>query len=155
MARRDPGTSRIQYDKVLFILDPTEEAQAAIGKRLTVVDYPDVRLSTRHRGADLPYRTCAMLVSYVSRLMTLLPGDIIAIGTPPGVGMGKKPKPIYLTPGDVVTRGIARLCTQHSARGAVLMRRTTIGLPKNLRDQMRPRRFCLFGAIGKSLRFYG
>jgi hypothetical protein len=38
---------------VLFILDPTEEAQAAIGKRLTVVDYPDVRLSTRHRGAPL------------------------------------------------------------------------------------------------------
>jgi 2,4-diketo-3-deoxy-L-fuconate hydrolase len=55
---------------------------------------------------------CAMLVSYVSRLMSLLPGDIIATGTPPGVGMGKKPKPIYLKPGDVMTLGITRLGEQ-------------------------------------------
>jgi len=47
----------LQYDKVMFILDPTEEAQAAIGKRVTVVDYPDGRLAIRYRGADLPYRT--------------------------------------------------------------------------------------------------
>ncbi len=47
----------LQYDKVMFILDPTEEAQAAIGKRVTVVDYPDGRLAIRYGGADLPYRT--------------------------------------------------------------------------------------------------
>ncbi|MEP6874149.1 MAG: fumarylacetoacetate hydrolase family protein [Burkholderiales bacterium] len=42
----------------------------------------------------------AHLVSYISRFMTLLPGDLITTGTPPGVGMGKKPNPIWLKPGD-------------------------------------------------------
>lgn len=54
---------------------------------------------------------CASLVSYVSRFMTLLPGDIITTGTPPGVGMGMKP-PRYLKPGDVMTLGIDRLGEQ-------------------------------------------
>ena len=53
----------------------------------------------------------ARLVSYVSHFMTLLPGDVIATGTPPGVGMGRKP-PRYLRPGDVVTLGIAGLGEQ-------------------------------------------
>lgn len=52
------------------------------------------------------------LVSYVSRYMTLLPGDIIATGTPPGVGMGFKPTPIWLTVGDVVELGIQGLGQQ-------------------------------------------
>lgn len=55
---------------------------------------------------------CAEIVSYVSRFMTLMPGDIIATGTPPGVGMGKKPDPIYLKPGDVMTLGIEGLGAQ-------------------------------------------
>ncbi|OSI24902.1 fumarylacetoacetate hydrolase family protein [Bradyrhizobium canariense] len=55
---------------------------------------------------------CAEIVSYVSRFMTLMPGDIIATGTPPGVGMGKKPAAIYLKPGDVMTLGIEGLGTQ-------------------------------------------
>ncbi len=46
------------------------------------------------------------LVSYTSRFMTLLPGDIISTGTPAGVGMGQKPTPIYLKPGDVVELGM-------------------------------------------------
>lgn len=46
------------------------------------------------------------LVSYVSQFMTLLPGDIISTGTPAGVGMGQKPQPLYLTPGDVIELGI-------------------------------------------------
>ena len=50
----------------------------------------------------------AFLVSYVSRFMSLQPGDIISTGTPPGVGMGQKP-PIYLWPGDVVELGIEGL----------------------------------------------
>ena len=55
---------------------------------------------------------CAAIVSYLSRFMTLLPGDIITTGTPPGVGMGKKPDPIFLKPGDAMTLGIDKLGTQ-------------------------------------------
>jgi 2-keto-4-pentenoate hydratase/2-oxohepta-3-ene-1,7-dioic acid hydratase in catechol pathway len=50
------------------------------------------------------------LVSYLSGLMTLMPGDLIATGTPPGVGLGMKP-PVYLSPGDVVRMEITGLGT--------------------------------------------
>lgn len=53
----------------------------------------------------------AKLVSYVSHFMTLLPGDIITTGTPPGVGLGMKP-PRYLKKGDVMTLGIEGLGEQ-------------------------------------------
>ena len=49
------------------------------------------------------------LVSYISQFMTLLPGDVISTGTPPGVGLGLKPEPVFLKPGDVVDLGIAGL----------------------------------------------
>jgi Fumarylacetoacetate (FAA) hydrolase family len=52
------------------------------------------------------------LVSYVSEYLTLLPGDVIATGTPPCVGMGKKPEAVYLEPGDIVTLGIGGLGEQ-------------------------------------------
>lgn len=52
------------------------------------------------------------IVSYVSEFMTLMPGDIITTGTPPGVGMGVKPKPRYLKAGDVMTLGIEGLVEQ-------------------------------------------
>lgn len=52
------------------------------------------------------------LISYCSHYMTLLPGDVIATGTPPGVGMGKKPEPLWLEPGDVVALGIKGLGQQ-------------------------------------------
>jgi 2-keto-4-pentenoate hydratase/2-oxohepta-3-ene-1,7-dioic acid hydratase in catechol pathway len=54
---------------------------------------------------------CAKLVSYVSHFMTLLPGDVITTGTPPGVGLGMKP-PVYLKKGDVMTLGIQGLGEQ-------------------------------------------
>ena len=53
----------------------------------------------------------AHLVSYLSRFMTLHPGDVISTGTPPGVGMGQKP-PRYLKPGDRVELGIEGLGAQ-------------------------------------------
>lgn len=56
--------------------------------------------------------SCAQLVSYISQLMTLMPGDIITTGTPPGVGMGMKP-PRYLQAGDVMTLGVEKLGEQH------------------------------------------
>ena len=46
------------------------------------------------------------------RFMTLHPGDLITTGTPPGVGMGIKPSPVYLKAGDVVELGIAKLGKQ-------------------------------------------
>jgi hypothetical protein len=42
---------------VIFILEPSEPAKAAIGKRVTVVDYPDGRLSIRYKGVELAHRT--------------------------------------------------------------------------------------------------
>ncbi len=54
----------------------------------------------------------AQIVSHVSQYMTLLPGDVITTGTPPGVGMGIKPNPVWLKPGDVMTLGIKGLGEQ-------------------------------------------
>ena len=56
--------------------------------------------------------TVAHLVSYISRFMTLQPGDVISTGTPPGVGLGQKPDPVYLEPGDRMKLGIAGLGEQ-------------------------------------------
>lgn len=57
--------------------------------------------------ADLIFKI-PFLVSYVSRFMSLLPGDVISTGTPAGVGLGMKPQ-VYLKPGDVVELGIDSL----------------------------------------------
>jgi len=57
----------------------------------------------------------ANLVSYISRFMTLYPGDIISTGTPPGVGMGQKPSAVYLKPGDTMRLGIDGLGEQNQA----------------------------------------
>jgi 2-keto-4-pentenoate hydratase/2-oxohepta-3-ene-1,7-dioic acid hydratase in catechol pathway len=46
------------------------------------------------------------LLHYLSQFMTLLPGDIISTGTPPGVGLGIKPYPIYVNPGDIIELGM-------------------------------------------------
>jgi 2-keto-4-pentenoate hydratase/2-oxohepta-3-ene-1,7-dioic acid hydratase in catechol pathway len=74
----------------------------------------DVNGEPRQRGST---RTMifgvARLVSYVSQFMTLLPGDVITTGTPPGVGMAMKP-PQFLRHGDIVTCGIAGLGEQRS-----------------------------------------
>ena len=52
------------------------------------------------------------IVSYVSHFITLQPGDVIATGTPPGVGSGIKPEPVFLKPGDVMRLGVAGLGIQ-------------------------------------------
>jgi ureidoglycolate lyase len=54
----------------------------------------------------------AKIVSYVSQFMSLQPGDIITTGTPPGVGMGIKPDPVWLKPGNVMHLGIEGLGEQ-------------------------------------------
>ena len=47
----------LQYDKVVFLLEPNEITRELRRKRVTVVDYPDGRLAIRYRGLDLPYAT--------------------------------------------------------------------------------------------------
>lgn len=54
----------------------------------------------------------AHVVAYLSQFMSLQPGDVISTGTPPGVGMGKKPEAIYLKPGDVMELGVEGLGVQ-------------------------------------------
>lgn len=97
----------------------SSDSFAPMGPWLTpAAEVPDpqgLRLWTKVNGAmrqngwtgDMIFGV-AELISHVSRFMTLLPGDVIATGTPGGVGMGMKP-PRYLTPGDCVELGIEGL----------------------------------------------
>jgi len=62
--------------------------------------------NTSNLAFKIPY-----LVSYVSQFMTLLPGDVISTGTPPGVGLGMKPEPVYIKEGDEIELGIDGLGT--------------------------------------------
>lgn len=73
------------------------------------LDVNDVRRQTGNTRSMI--FGVAELVSYLSRFMTLEPGDIITTGTPPGVGMGLKP-PVFLADGDVMTLGISGLGEQ-------------------------------------------
>lgn len=57
----------------------------------------------------------AHVVAYLSQMMSLQPGDVIATGTPPGVGMGQKPEPVYLKAGDVMDLGIEGLGSQRQS----------------------------------------
>ena len=61
--------------------------------------------------------TVAQIVSHLSQMFTLQPGDIISTGTPPGVGMGMKPEPVYLKKGDVVEVFIEKLGLQRQKVG--------------------------------------
>lgn len=61
--------------------------------------------------------TVAEIVAHLSELMTLHPGDVISTGTPPGVGMGKKPDPVYLKEGDVMELWIDGLGQQRQMVG--------------------------------------
>ena len=55
----------------------------------------------------------AELVSYISKYMTLVPGDVVVTGTPPGVGMARNPR-VFLKPGDDMVLRIAGLGEQHA-----------------------------------------
>ena len=54
----------------------------------------------------------AFLIHYLSQFFTLHPGDVISTGTPPGVGMGQKPDPVYLSPGQTIRLGVEGLGIQ-------------------------------------------
>jgi 2,4-didehydro-3-deoxy-L-rhamnonate hydrolase len=78
-----------------------------VGMWLTVNGATRQRGTTANMIFDVPF-----LVSYISSFMTLLPGDVISTGTPAGVGLGMKPQPVYLKPGDEVALGIDGLGEQ-------------------------------------------
>ena len=59
------------------------------------------------------------MISYISQFMTLEAGDVILTGTPAGVGLGQKPEPIFLQPGDVVQLGADGLGEQRQTCVAV------------------------------------
>ena len=73
------------------------------------LDVNDQRMQTGNTRTMI--FNCAKIVSHVSNYMTLLPGDIITTGTPPGVGMGMKPQR-FLKPGDTMRLGIEGLGEQ-------------------------------------------
>lgn len=78
-----------------------------------IKDLDNMRLWLTYNGkmmqdgntSNLVYKV-PFLIHYLSQFMSLLPGDIISTGTPAGVGMGQKPDPIYIKPGDVIELGI-------------------------------------------------
>lgn len=85
----------------------------------------DLKLWLRRNGETIQNSTTAQmifgvahLVSYISQFMSLLPGDIISTGTPPGVGMGFKPEPVYMKPGDVIELGVEGLGEQRQVAQA-------------------------------------
>ena len=74
------------------------------------LDVNDTRMQTGNSSTMI--FTVAECIAYISRFMTLVPGDLLITGTPPGVGMGKKPNPIYLAKGDQMRLGISKLGEQ-------------------------------------------
>jgi hypothetical protein len=96
----------------------------------------------------------AQLVSYVSRFMTLYPGDLITTGTPPGVGMGVKPIPVYLKAGDTMRLGIEgwasrrRACTPGTRPSSTADRDEQPGDPHPRQRQRRHRAPAVAGRHG-------
>ena len=84
--------------------------------------------------------TVAQCISHLSQLMTLQPGDIISTGTPPGVGMGMKPEPVYLKDGDVMELVIDKLGA--SDRRCAPMAKVKLlqigGITDRMRDALAP-----------------
>jgi len=90
----------LQYDNILFMIEPSEFAQAAIGKRVEVVDFPDGRLEVRYKGRSMPYRTFDKLrrVTETAVLENKRLGGLLTLiresqkSEPPGMRTSKGPK---------------------------------------------------------------
>jgi len=79
------------------------------------LDVNGTRMQTGTTGTMI--FTVAQIIAHLSSLMTLHPGDVITTGTPPGVGMGMKPAPVYLKVGDVMELSIEGLGQQRQVVG--------------------------------------
>jgi len=90
----------LQYDNILFMIEPSEFAQAAIGRRVEVVDFPDGRLEVRYKGRSMPYRTFDKLrrVTETAVLENKRLGGLLTLiresqqTQPPGMRTSKGPK---------------------------------------------------------------
>ncbi|HEX4199315.1 MAG TPA: ISNCY family transposase [Caulobacteraceae bacterium] len=90
----------LQYDNILFMIEPSEFAQAAIGRRVEVVDFPDGRLEVRYKGRSMPYRTFDKLrrVTETAVLENKRLGGLLNLiresqqTEPPGMRTSKGPK---------------------------------------------------------------
>jgi hypothetical protein len=90
----------LQYDNILFLIEPSEFAQGAIGRRVEVVDFPDGRLEVRYNGRSMPYRTFDRLrrVTETAVLENKRLGGLLALirqsqqSEPPGMRTSKGPK---------------------------------------------------------------
>lgn len=74
------------------------------------LDVNGARMQTGNTGTMI--FTVRQIIAYASRFVTLFPGDLVITGTPPGVGEGRKPDPVFLKAGDVMELGIAGLGVQ-------------------------------------------
>ena len=98
--RCPPVVLTLQYDNILFMIDPSEFAQAAIGQRVEVVDFPDGRLEVRSKGRSMTYRTFDKLrrVTETAVLENKRLGGLLALirqsqqSEPPGMRTSKGPK---------------------------------------------------------------
>ena len=77
------------------------------------LDVNGKRMQTGHTGTMI--FSVTEIIAHLSTLMTLHPGDVISTGTPPGVGMGMKPAPVYLNVGDTMDLTIESLGFQQQA----------------------------------------
>lgn len=98
-----------------------------LATRDEIADPQNLKLWLKVNGKTVQDSTTAQmifnvkqLVSYISQFMTLLPGDVISTGTPPGVGLGQTPEPWYLKAGDVVELGVEGLGTSRQQAVASL-----------------------------------
>ena len=90
----------LQYDNILFMVDPSEFAQAAIGRKVEVVDFPDGRLEVRYTGRSMAYRTFDKLrhVTETAVLDNKRLGGLLTLirqsqqTEPPGLLTSKAPK---------------------------------------------------------------
>lgn len=120
MAFHDVSARDLQFRSGQWLSGKTLDTFAPCGPALVVNEISDpqnLNISTRLNGQTLQHSnthhmifSVAMTISYISQLMTLEPGDIIATGTPEGVGFKRNP-PIFLKEGDVVEVEVEKIGT--------------------------------------------
>ena len=92
-------------------IGPWIETDVDLTKPLHLIVRKNGEITQDESTANMVY-SFADLIAYITKIMTLKPGDIISTGTPPGVGMGKKPQPIFLREGQTMRLGIDGLGEQ-------------------------------------------